>query len=51
MRDMNPVLFLDLLLQMCIVNSIRFEDQLGGSFIDWFRFLPDRVSAGYSPTL
>ena len=40
-RDVNPVCFLDLLLQMSgtyVVGLIGFEDQLFHPFIDWLWF-------------
>lgn len=41
MRDVNPLCFLDLLLQMCesyIVDSICFKNLLFGPFTYWFGF-------------
>ena len=41
MRDVNPIGFFDLFLQMCwtnVVGSIGFEDQLFSSFIEGFWF-------------
>ncbi len=44
MRDVNPLCFPDLLLQMCgsyIVGSICFKDQLFGPFTYWLGFSPE----------